>query len=147
MPVSNPDDEYMEGLWQRIKAEVGQMAPMLAPDTDARKLNGDDVSMLFNKRHMSLEEEWNLWRAKNPDGTPMFTREMIGLMVFKDREGLAKRGGRLEPKDQIQWVNQQAKREAARRQAQAPPPDPMTSMMSATPAEMPGSFDEGADYG
>ena len=120
MSLPEPNDDFMEGLYQQMKSRAELMAPQLAPDTDAKKLTPVDVDMLWDRRHMSLEEEWRLWRQTNADGSPMFTREQIGLMVFRDREGLSKRGGRIEPKDQIPWTNQQAKRAEARRAAMMP---------------------------
>lgn len=141
LPESN--NAFMEGLYQQMKQRAKSMAPMLSTDEDARKLNADDVSMLWNRRSMPVEKEWELFRARNPDGTPMFTREQIGLMVFPDREGLAKRGGRIEPKDQISFVNQTAQREAMKRQAQMPPSDPTHDMLTAMPDMMGGTDDAG----
>jgi hypothetical protein len=136
VPLVEPSSEFLDGLWEQAKARVADMAGQFAPDkADTRKLTPDDISMLWNTRAMPLEKEWELWRAVKPDGSPMYTREEIGKLVFPEREKLALRGGRIEPKSQISWVNAEAKRQEAKRLAQAPPPDPMMTAPTMAPEQ------------
>lgn len=115
MPVQ-PDDAFMEGLYQTFMSKAKGMAPFINSD-GAKKLTPDEISLLWNKRAMPIEKEWELHRAVNPDGSPMYSREQIGLMVYPERERLAKSGGNIEPKAFIGQANRIAQREAAKRQA------------------------------
>ena len=108
--------EFLEGMYQAMRKRAESMAPHFKPGYDAKELDGDDLDTVWNRRAMSLEQEWELHRAVNEDGSPKFTRRQIGLMVFPDREKLAKSGGRVEPAEVISWVNSTAKRMAARRE-------------------------------
>lgn len=112
--------EFLEGLYQTIRKRAAGMAPNFSPGYDSKELDGDDLETVWNRRAMPLEDEWELHRAVQEDGvTPLYTKEQIGLLVFPDREKLAKSGGRVEPSEWIRWVNFQAKRMAAKREAQA----------------------------
>jgi hypothetical protein len=150
VPLAEPNSDFLEGLWQQARARVGDMAGQFTPDPETTKtLDSGDVETLWNLRAMPLEKEWELHRATKPDGSPMFTPEQIGLMVFPHRERLMKSGGRVEPKEQVRWANQMAKRQQAKRMAQPPPTDPMTTTASMAPADagavsLPASE---ADYG
>jgi hypothetical protein len=115
---SGPDEGFLEGLYQAMRSRAQGMAPMFQPGADSTELTPDDKFTLWERRAIPLEQEWELWRAKNPDGTPMYTREQIGLMVFRDREKLSKSGGHLEPKEWIAEANHLA-REASKRRAAA----------------------------
>lgn len=120
MPLVEPNEEFLEGLYQHLKQRVQGMATQLSPDTEVtKKLNQDEISTLWNTRGMPLDAEWEMWRQLQPDGTPRFTPEQIGLAVFPHREGLAKRGGRIEPREQARWVNSRAQWETAKREAEA----------------------------
>lgn len=130
---SGPDKTFLEGLYQAMRARAATMAPHFQPGYGAQELDGDDLETLWNHRSLTLEQEWELWRARNPDGTPMYTPELIGSMVFKDREGLIRSGGRVEPKEWIGWANSTAKRMQARREAkqvalEAAPMEPIESV-------------------
>lgn len=114
-----PDDAFLEGLYQTIRKRAAGMAVHLQPGYGAKELDGDELETVWNRRAMPLEAEWELHRAKKEDGTPLYTRRQIGLMVFPDREKLAKSGGRVEPKEVTKWVNSVARRMAAKREQQA----------------------------
>lgn len=114
-----PSPEFLEGLYQRMRARAAGMAPRFQPGTDSTELDGDDLETLWNKRAMPVEQEWELHRAVKEDSTPLYSREQIGLMVFPEREKLAKSGGRVEPKEFIRWANRTAQRMRARRDARA----------------------------
>lgn len=117
--LQQPGPAFLEGMYQAIRSRAAGMAPRFQPGYDATELDGDDLEVVWNERAMPLEQEWELHRAMKPDGTPLYTREQIGLMVFHKREKLAKSGGRVEPKEWISWTNQTAKRMAAKREARA----------------------------
>lgn len=115
---SGPDDAFLEGMYQTMRKRAESMAPHFRPGYGAKELDGDELETVWNRRALTLEQEWELHRAVAEDGvTPRYTREQIGLLVFPDREKLAKSGGRVEPKEWISWVNSTAKRMAARRAA------------------------------
>lgn len=107
--------DFLEGLYQAMRKRAEGLANHFKPGYDTKELTPDDVETIWNRRHLTIEQEWELWRAVNPDGTPMYTPEMIGSMVFKDREGLIRSGGRVEPKEWTRFANQTAKRMAERR--------------------------------
>lgn len=139
MPNAEPDAAFLEGAYQALKLRVQGMAKNLTPDKEAKRLTPDEISTLWNTRHMTLEQEWELWKALKPDGTPLYSPEAIGMLVFRDRERLAKSGGNVEPADQIKTANRIAKQEAVKRAANAPPPDPLAQPMTpAGPPEMAG---------
>lgn len=123
MPTG-PDRDFLEGMYQQMRGRASEMAPRFKPGYGATELDGDELEAVWDKRAMSLEQEWELHRAVNEDGTPKLTREQIGLMVFPERERLAKSGGRVEPREMIAWVNQTARRMEQRRaqRAMLPPP-------------------------
>lgn len=126
MPDTGPSPEFLKGLYEALRGRAAGLAPHFQPGYDSAELDGADVETLWHRRSMPLEAEWALHRARNPDGTPTYTREQIGLMVFKDREKLAKSGGRVEPKEWIAWTNSTARRmekkRAARETSEAPTP-------------------------
>jgi hypothetical protein len=126
MPTG-PDEGFLEGLYQAFRSRAEGLAPMFQPGYDATEMDGDDIETVWNRRSMSLEDEWKLHQAKNPDGSPMYSRELIGSMVFKDREGLIRSGGRVEPKEWIAFANTTAKRMAAKREARAAAMSPLTA--------------------
>lgn len=147
MAVVEPNEQFLEGLYQAMRARAVDLAKQLAPDASGKELTPDEIHLLWNTRAMPLEQEWALWSQTNPDGTPTFTPEQIGLMVFPQREGLAKRGGRVEPREQTLWANQQAKRSAARRVAEPLPPDPTHDhLVSQQQQQMPIAPAEGDGY-
>lgn len=115
MPEPQVDAKFLEGLYQAMRRRAADLAPHFKPGYDAKELTEDELETVWNRRFLTLEEEWALWRERNPDGTPKHTPEMIGRMVFQQREPLAKAGGRIEPKEQIGWVNQTAQRMARKR--------------------------------
>lgn len=122
------NDHFLEGLYRAMRRRAETLAAHFQPGYDAKELDGDDFEALWNRRHLTIEQEWELWRARNTDGTPMHTPEMIGSMVFRDREKLIKSGGRVEPKEWISFANTTAKRMAAKRAQQQ-------SALALTPVE------------
>jgi len=111
--------EFLEGLYQTIRKQASGMAPKFSPGYDSAELDGDELETVWNRRAMPIEQEWALHRAVKEDGTPLYSRRQIGLMVFPDREKLAKSGGRVEPHEWISWTNQTARRMAQRRAERA----------------------------
>jgi len=116
--AGKPTPEFIEGLYEAMKARAASLAPHFTPGYGSKAMNADDEDVVWNRRKIPVEQEWELWRQKKPDGTPMFTPSQIGLMVFPDREKFAKSGGRVEPKDWITFANRTAQRMAAKREAQ-----------------------------
>jgi hypothetical protein len=122
-----PTPHFIEGLYQAMRKRAADLAPHFAPGYGTKAMTPDDLDAVWNRRAMPLEQEWELHRQKKDDGTPLYTPAQIGLLVFPEREKLAKSGGRVEPSEWISWSNQQAKRQAAKREAQqrqleTPPP-------------------------
>lgn len=111
-------DEFFEGLYQQQRARAAAMAEASDVDSSVKKLTPEEFSTIWNRRAMPLEKEWELFRQRNEDGTPTYTREQIGLMVFPDREKLAKSGGKFEPREFIKNANAIARRESAKREQQ-----------------------------
>ena len=122
-----PTPKFIEGLYDAIRKRAADLAPKFGPGYGTKALTPDDLEAVWNRRSMPLEQEWNLWRqGRTPETAhlPTLTPAQIGLMVFPEREKLAKSGGRVEPSEFISWTNQTAKRMAekrAARQAAAPP--------------------------
>ena len=122
MPVQ-PDDVFLEGLYQTFMAHAKGLAPLISSD-GAQKLNQDEIDILWDHpRAMPIEKEWELHRAVQDDGSPMYSPEQIGLMVWPQRERIAKSGGHIEPKDFIRAANRQAARMQVKRQAEPVLPD------------------------
>lgn len=113
-----PTPEFIEGLYDAMRKRAADMAPSFAPGYGTKKMTPEDVETVWNRRAMPVEQEWELWRAVKPDGSPMYTPAQIGMQVFPEREKFAKSGGRVEPKEWITFANQTAKRMAAKREAQ-----------------------------
>lgn len=123
MPIQ-PNEAFFAKGYELLKDRARRMAGQVASDEGAKKLSEDEISTLWNERAMPLEQEWELHRARQADGTPTYTPEQIGLLVFPKREQLAKSGGRLEPNEVTAWANRRAEKEAAKRAAaneQMPP--------------------------
>jgi len=121
MPIQ-PDGPFIKGLYEKLRQRARMMAPQVDTNGQTKDLTPDEISLLWNRRHIPIEQEWELWRqGRTPETAdqPQLTREEIGLMVFKDREKLAKMGGRIEPKEFVLWANKQAEKEAAKRAAAA----------------------------
>ena len=116
---SGPDKDFFEGLYQSMRGRAAGMAERFKPGYGSKELDGDDLETLWNRRAMSIEQEWALHRELNQDGTPAYTREQIGLQVFPDREKLAKSGGRVEPREFISWTNAMARRMEKKRAERA----------------------------
>lgn len=133
---------FFRGLFEQMKGHAMGMAGAADAD-ELEKLTPDEKLMLWNRRAMPIEKEWELHREVNPDGTPRYTPEDIGLMVFPDRERLAKSGGRIEPKEFAREANRLAKRAAERRALEAPPPEPLMPAMPMPPNGAASSFEEG----
>lgn len=132
MPVQ-PTNEFLEGLYQKLKGRAAGMADLVGPGVDTEKLSDDEISALWNLRAVPIEKEWEMWRqGRTPETAhlPTMTREEIGLAVYPNREKLAKSGGRSEPKDFIPWMNKRAEKEAAKRAAQQPAPFPDAPIIS-----------------
>jgi hypothetical protein len=126
MPGPQDTPAFIEGLYEAMRKRAADLAPNFAPGYGTKEMTPEDVDLVWNRRVMPVEQEWELWRQTKPDGTPMYTPNQIGLLVFPDREKFAKSGGRVEPAEWIPFVNQTAKRMAAKREAQAAlSPDPM----------------------
>ena len=122
MPPKMPSDDFLAGLYETMRGRAAGLAPHFQPGYGATELDGDDLETVWNRRAMPIEKEWELWRqGRTPETAhlPMLSPEHIGLLVFPDREKLAKSGGRVEPHEFISWTNAMAKRMAAKRDAQA----------------------------
>lgn len=104
-------EAFMRGLWDATKAKAAGMAAYAAPGMGGRELSDEEIAQAWNTRALSVEQEWDLWRQRKPDGSPQYTPEEIGMQVFPHREKLAKSGGRVEPKDWIGWANRRAEHE------------------------------------
>lgn len=136
---------HLEGLWNRMKDMAGGMAGVYGQGYNTKPLNEHEELMLWNKRALSLDQEWALWRqGRTPEtqGQPILTPEEIGLKVFPEREKLAKSGGRVEPKDWHAYIKKMADKSEAQFQATREPPDmtgapTMTEAPSAEPLSLP----------
>src|SRR5215475_7294483 len=117
-PADRPQEEFSRGLWEAMKGSTAAVADHFAPGFGGKELSPQEELAIWNERHLTLEQEWELWRAG-------FTPEEIGLKVFQNRQRLAKSGGRLEPAQEIAYANAIAKRsEQAKREADASPHEP-----------------------
>lgn len=105
------NEPFMRGAMEAAIEKAKGLAPYFGPGYGAKKVQPDEINTAWNTREMSVEQEWDLWRQRKPDGSPMYTPEEIGLKVFPHRERLAKSGGRIQPRDWIAWANQQAERQ------------------------------------
>lgn len=119
MTETSPGGERAEGLYREALERARGQAPHFQPGYGTKELTPDEIDLLWDQRALSVEQEHELWRAVNEDGTPRYSPEEIGAQVFDQRLRLASGGGRIEPKDQHAWVNKQAKR-AEQRRAQQP---------------------------
>src|SRR5688572_9510132 len=90
---------FVKGLYEAMKKRAADIAPQFAPGYGTKELTPDDAYEIWHRRAMPLEKEWALWGETLPDGSPKYTPEQIGLLVFPDREKYVKSGGRIEPKD------------------------------------------------
>jgi hypothetical protein len=116
--MPGPNRDFLKGAYEAMRTRAQGIADQMKPGVGATELDSDDFETVWNRRAMSLEEEWELWRQRQPDGvTPLYSPEQIGTMVFKDREKLIKSGGRVEPKEWISFANTAAKRMRAKREA------------------------------
>ena len=124
---SEPTPKFIEGLYEAMRKRAADLAPHFSPGYGTAELDSEDLETLWDRRAMPLEKEWELHRAMKTDGTPLYTPAQIGQLVFPERAKLAASGGRVEPKEQIKWVNRTAQRMAEKRaQRQAAleqPPD------------------------
>jgi hypothetical protein len=98
-------EQHLRGLWDQMKARAKGMSIVYGPGYDNKPLSREEEKTLFRQRALSVEQEHELWRATNQDGSPMYTPERIGQLVFDQREKLAKSGGRIEPKQWIKYLN------------------------------------------
>lgn len=126
------NEQFFEGLYQQMRKTAAGMAGAADADDDLKKLTLDEKLRLWDQRDMPVEKEWELHRAVNEDGSPMYSPRQIGLMVFKNRERIAKSGGNIEPKEFIKEANRLEKLAAARRSSLAPPPDMTQTPMTTT---------------
>jgi hypothetical protein len=96
MPAEqSPHEQMVSGLWDKLKERAGGLGGLIGKGYDATPLSEDDEAMLWSRRALSVEQEWDLWRQG-------LTPEEIGMQVFPDRERLVKSGGRIEPS---QWYS------------------------------------------
>lgn len=117
-------EQFMRGLFETTVEKARGMAGYMSPGLGGKKLSDADVSLAWNERALTVEQEWDLWRVgRTPEtaGQRPFTPEEIGLQVFPKRERIAKSGGRVEPKEWMVWVNQRAEHERKKQEQQASP--------------------------
>jgi len=138
--ADKPQEDFSAGLWDAMKGSVAGVSDHFAPGFGSKELTPAEELSIWNERQLSLEQEWELWRAG-------FTPQEIGLKVFGNRQRLAKSGGRVEPADEIAYANRLALRaEAAKTQKPADhvePTQPLSPLPNpAGPAEQPVPTDQ-----
>jgi hypothetical protein len=114
---------FLRGLFETTVEKARGMSAYMAPGLGGKKLSDEDVSLAWNTRALTVEQEWDLWRiGRTPEtaGQRILTPEEIGMQVFPHRERIAKSGGRVQPKEWFSWVNQRAERERKKKEQQQP---------------------------
>lgn len=118
-----PSKKLVAGLYKAMLGRARSLAPHFEPGDGSKKLTPDDELTVWNYRELDQEQEWELWRAVKPDGTPQLTPEEIGDKVFPKRRPLITGGGRIEPKEQIAYAMRIAKRAQQRAEAEQTTPE------------------------
>lgn len=132
--IDQRSEAFLRGLWDATVNKAQGMSGYMAPGLGGQKMTPDDIDEAWNHRALTVEQEWDLWRqGSTPEriaaGERKLTPEEIGMQVFPHREKLAKSAGRVQPKDWIGWVNQQANRQVknSEQQPAAVPAEGMTT--------------------
>lgn len=110
-----PTQKFMDNLWEAVKGRAKAMAPVFGEGSGGTALSRDHIDMLWSERHLTPEQEAQLWRqGRTPEsiaaGEKPLTPEEIALQVFQNRERLMKSGGRIEPNQWVSWCNATARR-------------------------------------
>lgn len=108
--------EYAKQLWEKFKEDAANTAARIGTGYDTKQLTMDEKLAIWNDRALTVEQEWELWRAGE------LSPEAIGMRVFPKREQLAKSGGNLEPDLWIKAANHYAQEAEKRRRAADPMP-------------------------
>lgn len=130
MPDDSKTEVFISGLWDRMKERAAGMAAAYGGGMNTKKLTRDEEKLLFRARTdadgkpgISDEEAISHLQAG-------MSREAVGLLMYPRREKLAKSGGRLEPKDWIDYLNRLADEvEAEDRAGEAAQPIPAEQQM------------------